>query len=84
MPEKDRAAKMEQLIDANLKRAFNDVLKEDVPDRFTNLLAELRAAESKNRSSDNEQSAQVAQAPNVMEDDAPVAQQQAGGVRNGR
>ncbi len=29
----------------NLKRAFDDVLNEDIPDRFTNLLAELRASD---------------------------------------
>ncbi|QEW22778.1 hypothetical protein LA6_005012 [Marinibacterium anthonyi] len=34
------------MIDANLKRAFDDVLNEDIPDRFTNLLAELRAADT--------------------------------------
>ncbi|WP_428927385.1 NepR family anti-sigma factor [Marinibacterium sp. SX1] len=46
MTEKDRASKLEQMIDANLKRAFDDVLNEDIPDRFTNLLAELRAADT--------------------------------------
>lgn len=46
MTEKNRADKLEQLIDANLKRAFDDVLSEDVPDRFTNLLAQLRAADT--------------------------------------
>lgn len=34
------------MIDANLKRAFDDVLNQDIPDRFTDLLAELRAAET--------------------------------------
>jgi hypothetical protein len=32
-------------IDANLKRAFDEVSREQVPDRFTDLLAQLRQAE---------------------------------------
>ncbi|MFP7673861.1 NepR family anti-sigma factor [Marivita sp. S0852] len=32
-------------IDANLKRAFDQISKEEVPDRFSTLLAQLRAAE---------------------------------------
>ncbi|MBZ8118304.1 regulator [Roseovarius sp. LXJ103] len=30
-------------IDENLRRVFQETLEEDVPDRFTDLLAQLRA-----------------------------------------
>ena len=33
-------------IDANLKRAFDQVLEEQVPDRFLDLLSQLRAADN--------------------------------------
>jgi len=32
-------------IDANLKRAFDEMSKESVPDRFVELLSQLRSAE---------------------------------------
>ena len=32
-----------QQIDENLKRIYEDTLKEDVPDRFAELLSKLRA-----------------------------------------
>ena len=34
-------------IDKSLKAAFDDVASQDVPDRFIELLAKLRAAEEK-------------------------------------
>ncbi len=34
-------------IDENLKRVYQAALTEDVPDRFTQLLAQLRAKEGK-------------------------------------
>ncbi len=34
-------------IDANLKRAFDKISEEQVPDRFSDLLSQLRAAEQK-------------------------------------
>ncbi len=34
-------------IDENLKRAFDEIAQEEVPDRFTQLLSELRSAEGK-------------------------------------
>lgn len=33
-------------IDENLKRAYHEVLTEEVPDRFKELLAQLRAKEA--------------------------------------
>lgn len=38
-PKKSRLA---QQIDENLKRVYEDLLKEQVPDRFTELLAQLK------------------------------------------
>ncbi|WP_169795941.1 NepR family anti-sigma factor [Pseudoponticoccus marisrubri] len=40
-----RTSKLQQEIDANLKRAYEETLNEDVPDRFTDLLARLKAAD---------------------------------------
>lgn len=33
-------------IDANLKRVYEETLQEDVPDRFKDLLAQLKAQDS--------------------------------------
>lgn len=41
-----KTSRAQQEIDQNLKRAYGDVIKQDVPDRFTDLLAQLRAAEA--------------------------------------
>jgi predicted deacylase len=38
--------RLQDEIDDNLRRAYNDVLKEDVPDRFTDLLNQLRARDA--------------------------------------
>lgn len=37
---------MQREIDDNLKRAYDDVINQKVPDRFTDLLAQLREAEA--------------------------------------
>ena len=39
-------SRIEAEIDRNLRRAYDDVVNEDVPDRFTQLLNELRAKET--------------------------------------
>ncbi len=41
---------MHQEIDSNLKRAYDDVLNQDIPDKFTDLLSRLREAEGESRS----------------------------------
>lgn len=41
-----KTTKVQQEIDDNLKRAYGDVTQQEVPDRFTDLLAQLRAAEA--------------------------------------
>ena len=38
-------SRVREEIDANLKRAYEQVLNEDVPDRFKELLEKLRKAE---------------------------------------
>lgn len=38
---RDRA---DSLIDENLKRVFKDTIEEEVPDRFKDLLAQLKSA----------------------------------------
>ncbi|MFW2544630.1 NepR family anti-sigma factor [Primorskyibacter sp. 2E107] len=47
-------SRLQREIDANLKRAYNDVLKEDVPDRFTQLLAQLQNAGTDNKGSQSD------------------------------
>ncbi|MDG1280625.1 MAG: NepR family anti-sigma factor [Pseudorhodobacter sp.] len=46
MGEKDAKANLRQDINDNLKRVFNEALEEDVPDRFKQLLAQLKAKEA--------------------------------------
>jgi hypothetical protein len=36
-------SKVDQQIDENLKRAYDDVLNEDVPSRFLDLIEQLKA-----------------------------------------
>ncbi len=46
MSQTQRKARLQDEIDQNLKRAYQDVLNEDVPDRFTQLLDQLRAQDN--------------------------------------
>lgn len=46
MTQAQRKSRLQDEIDQNLKRAYEDVLKEDVPDRFTQLLDQLRAQDA--------------------------------------
>ena len=39
-------SKVDQQIDENLKRAYDDVLNEAVPARFMNLIEQLKSAET--------------------------------------
>ena len=39
----DKNSNVDSLIDANLKRVYDSVLQEDVPDRFARLLDQLRS-----------------------------------------
>lgn len=42
----DKASRLQEEIDRNLRRSYDEVLKEDVPERFTRLLNELRSREA--------------------------------------
>lgn len=42
MPAKRNKSKVDEQIDENLKRVYDDVLNEAVPDRFLNLIAQLK------------------------------------------
>ena len=58
MKQERRTARLSEEIDANLKRVYGDMLDESVPDRFTDLLAQLKeadaAAKSKSENSDDD------------------------------
>lgn len=45
MAEDNPNSRLQAQIDANLKRVYEEALKEDVPDRFKKLLAQLRDKE---------------------------------------
>ncbi|GHC28399.1 MULTISPECIES: NepR family anti-sigma factor [Gemmobacter] len=40
-----RKSSLQQQIDENLKRVYEETLKEEVPDRFVQLLEQLKAKE---------------------------------------
>lgn len=42
-----RKSSLKEQIDENLRRVYQDALKEEVPDRFKQLLEQLRAKESR-------------------------------------
>lgn len=45
MKQEQQKSNVSREIDENLKRAYDDVLKEEIPDKFKTLLAQLRNAE---------------------------------------
>ena len=47
MSEEHQKSRLKQEIDSNLKRVYDTVLQEEIPDRFKDLLAQLRAKDSK-------------------------------------
>jgi len=47
MPDRTPKAKLKSEIDANLKRVYDSVLQEEIPDQFKELLDRLRAQDSK-------------------------------------
>ncbi|MGX0877061.1 hemerythrin-like domain-containing protein [Roseovarius sp. MBR-154] len=46
MTNKRRTSRLQQQIDDNLRRVYSDTVKEPLPDRFSQLLDQLRAQES--------------------------------------
>lgn len=49
MENDDVKAKLRQSIDESLKRVYEDALSQEIPDRFTKLLQQLREAEAKKK-----------------------------------
>ncbi|WP_425038146.1 NepR family anti-sigma factor [Primorskyibacter sp. S187A] len=45
MTQKTNRSRVEQEIDENLRRAFEDISSQAVPDRFSQLLSQLKEAE---------------------------------------
>lgn len=50
--QKRRTSTMDAQINENLKKAYEDVLNEDVPDRLTQLLEKLKAGDAAKSGSD--------------------------------
>lgn len=48
MPEDQKKSRLTEQIDENLKRVYDEILKEEVPDRFKQLLAQLKDKERRN------------------------------------
>lgn len=43
MDDREEKPNVDSMIDTNLRKVYNSVLNEDVPDRFAKLLAQLEA-----------------------------------------
>ncbi len=52
MTKDDSEARLRQVIDESLKQVYDDALKQEVPERFLNLLAQLREAEAAKKQSE--------------------------------
>lgn len=50
MSGKRKSSGLDDLIDSNLKRAFQDTLEEGVPDRFMSLMEKLKTAQTEKSS----------------------------------
>ncbi|WP_091296978.1 NepR family anti-sigma factor [Gemmobacter aquatilis] len=46
MTSKPAKSSLQQQIDENLKKVYEEALKEEIPDRFKDLLAQLKAKEA--------------------------------------
>ena len=53
MSRSNRNSRIEQQIDQNLKRAFDEVANQDLPSRFTDLLSQLRARDAQSASGED-------------------------------
>lgn len=54
MKQDRKISSLEQEIEANLKRVYDDVAKQEVPDRFTQLLEQLRKADKPSPETSND------------------------------
>lgn len=52
MADKPRASKLDQQIEQNLRRVYSEATSQEVPDRFTKLLEQLREQEQKSGQSE--------------------------------
>ncbi|MEL6563861.1 MAG: NepR family anti-sigma factor [Pseudomonadota bacterium] len=52
MGPKHKPSRIDQEIERNLRRAFDDVAEQELPSRFTDLLQQLRAQETQVRASE--------------------------------
>ncbi len=50
MGQNDKRPRGGDTINANLKRVYDEALQEDIPDRFKDLLAQLKAQDSEKES----------------------------------
>ncbi len=48
MADDQKKSRLTEQIDENLKRVYDEILKEQVPDRFKQLLAQLKEKERRN------------------------------------
>ncbi|MGP6087388.1 NepR family anti-sigma factor [Antarctobacter jejuensis] len=53
MTQKKLNSRIAEEIDRNLRQAFDETVQEPVPDRFMDLLSQLKAAEDKGKGGDN-------------------------------
>ncbi|MBE9640872.1 hypothetical protein IQ782_28925 [Salipiger pacificus] len=53
MVQSRRNSKESEVIDENLKRVYQDMLEEQVPDRFLDLIAQLRAQDDQGSTGDD-------------------------------
>jgi Anti-sigma factor NepR len=53
MADESPKARLQREIDENLKRVYDDVLRQEIPDRFKELLARLKEKEGKRDPSDS-------------------------------
>ena len=54
MKQDRKLSSLEQEIEANLKRVYDEVAKQEVPDRFTQLLEQLRKADTSSSENPND------------------------------
>ena len=45
MPSDSKKSSVDRQIDENLKRVYDDAMKDELPDRFMDLIAQLKAKE---------------------------------------
>nr|WP_085943400.1 NepR family anti-sigma factor [Jannaschia sp. CCS1] len=49
MPSDSKKPSVDQQIDENLKRVYDDAMKDELPDRFMDLIAQLKAKEGNDK-----------------------------------